>query len=297
MKDIDSMWDPISGKWIAQVAIPKMEAEMQGKLIRILNQMLYCSVTLDLWSDRRMRSFVGITVHFINPATMKFGCNCLGVFQVKGRHTAEAIFEFFHGIMSEYGIANKVVRVVSDNAANMKKAFTLSLYQSDQAMVEEIAKDTEEGAFAEELAELEDEDEDNEADTKMEELEQSLSNAVSEMFSATNVSKYKRMGCYNHALHNTVGDGLKNAGARAKKALEKVQYFASFAHKSGAFSEALENQYGKEVTLKTDVKTRWNYQFIAAEHFLTLEAEKFDAALIQHGAKKQRVCFRCHCRT
>ena len=79
---------------------------------------------------------------------------------------------------------------------------------------------------------------------------------------------------------------MKNIGARPKKALAKVQYFATFAHKSGAFSEALENEYGKEITLKTDVKTHWNYQFIAAEHFFKLDADKFDEALLAHGAKK-----------
>ena len=94
------------------------------------------------------------------------------------------------------------------------------------------------------------------------------------------------MGCFNHALHNTVGDGLKQAGARTKKAREKVQYFATFAHKSGAFTESLENQYGKEITLKTDVKTRWNYQFIAAEHFIKLQPDKFEEALTEHGAKQ-----------
>ena len=65
-----------------------------------------------------------------------------------------------------------------------------------------------------------------------------------------------------------------------------MQYFATFAHKSGAFSESLENQYGKEITLKTDAKTRWNYQFIAAEHFMKLEADKFDKALTENGAKQ-----------
>ena len=49
-------------------------------------------------------------------------------------------------------------------------------------------------------------------------------------------ARYTRMGCYNHALHNTVHDGLDGAGKRMEKALAKIQYFSSFAHKSGAFS-------------------------------------------------------------
>ena len=38
--------------------------------------------------------------------------------------------------------------------------------------------------------------------------------------------------------------------------------------------------------LKTDVKTRWNYQFIAALHFLSLSSEKLEHSLIDHGCKK-----------
>ena len=71
------------------------------------------------------------------------------VFRMKGWHTSEAIFEVFHGIMTDFGIESKVVRVVSDNAANMKKAFTLSLYQPTLAEVEEQSK---EGSESQELA-------------------------------------------------------------------------------------------------------------------------------------------------
>ena len=94
------------------------------------------------------------------------------------------------------------------------------------------------------------------------------------------------MGCYNHALHNTVCDGLEAASKRMEKALGKIQYFANFAHKSGAFSEALEKSYGQEITLKTEVKTRWNYQYLAANHFMSLDPQHFDHALAEHGCKK-----------
>ena len=53
-KDVGLMWDPISGKWIAIVAIPTWRHK-RGKFWNIF---FYCCVTLDLWSDRRMRSFI-----------------------------------------------------------------------------------------------------------------------------------------------------------------------------------------------------------------------------------------------
>jgi hypothetical protein len=74
-----------------------------------------------------------------------------------------------------------------------------------------------------------------------------------------------------------------------KKALLKIQYFANFAHKSGAFSEALENNFQREVTLKSDIKTRWNYQYLAASHFLALDPDQFEKALQDHGCKKMQL--------
>ena len=70
------------------------------------------------------------------------------------------------------------------------------------------------------------------------------------------------------------------------RALAKIQQFCTFAHKSGAFAESLENAFGNEVTLKTEIKTRWNYQFIAAEHFMSLHAETFEKAVDDHGSNK-----------
>ena len=71
-----------------------------------------------------------------------------------------------------------------------------------------------------------------------------------------------------------------------EKALAKIQYFSTFAHKSGAFSEALENSYGKEITLKSEVKSHWKYPYLAANHFMSLDTQQFDTALSDHGCKK-----------
>ena len=43
--------------------------------------------------------------------------------------------------------------------------------------------------------------------------EQELDNAVAGMFAGVG-ARYTRMGCFNHALHNTVRDGLDTAGKR-----------------------------------------------------------------------------------
>ena len=278
MQDVDALWDPISGRWIANTKLPELEQKLKAKLKHILENIKYVSVTLDIWSDRRMRGYLGITFHYIDPETAKLHSHCLGCFRMKGRHTAEAIFDLFHGIMTEFNLQDKIVRVISDNASNMRKAFSLSLTVHTQ----EAAALSEE----EKMSEVPDVESDDESPSaEMLAVEESLDNAVGHMFAGVG-ARYTRMGCYNHALHNTVRDGLDGAGKRMEKALAKIQYFSSFAHKSGAFSEALDNSYGKEITLKTEVKTRWNYQYIAANHFMSLDPQQFDNALAEHGCKK-----------
>ena len=56
MQDVDALWDPISGRWIANTKLPELEQKLKAKLKHILDNIKYMSVTLDIWSDRRMRA-------------------------------------------------------------------------------------------------------------------------------------------------------------------------------------------------------------------------------------------------
>ena len=49
--------------------------------------------------------------------------------------------------------------------------------------------------------------------SEMIQQEQELDNAVAGMFAGVG-ARYTRMGYFNHALHNTVRDGLDTAGKR-----------------------------------------------------------------------------------
>jgi hypothetical protein len=52
---------------------------------------------------------------------------CLAVIRIKGSHTGLNILEHFDNVMLKFNIKCKAVRVVSDGAANMRKAFELQL--------------------------------------------------------------------------------------------------------------------------------------------------------------------------
>ena len=95
MSDVNALLDPVSGRWIAEIKLPELEEKLKTKFKHMLDFAKYVSVTLDLWSDRRMRAYLGITFHFINVETAKLESYCLGCFRMKGRHTAETFLNSF----------------------------------------------------------------------------------------------------------------------------------------------------------------------------------------------------------
>lgn len=81
----------------------------------------YC-LTADLWSDNSMKSYLGITIHFLDEKNeMEKGV--LGVFPMDDRSTAEYIVTCFQKVMSEFRLVkDKVSVIVTDEGANISKA-------------------------------------------------------------------------------------------------------------------------------------------------------------------------------
>ena len=79
MQDVDALWDPVSGKWIANTKLPELELKLKNKLKDLLKNVSYVSVTLDIWSDRRMRGYLGITFHYIHSEIPSSKVTVLGV--------------------------------------------------------------------------------------------------------------------------------------------------------------------------------------------------------------------------
>ena len=59
-----------------------------------------------------------------------------------GRHTAQNILEQFDEVLVEFGLTGKVKAIISDNAANMAKAFSVS-FPTDEGSQESLLVDEE----------------------------------------------------------------------------------------------------------------------------------------------------------
>jgi hypothetical protein len=63
MEVVDPMFSLLSRRQITRDKLPKLHDKMIGKLKLLCDTAEYVSVTLDVWTDRRLRSYIGITLH------------------------------------------------------------------------------------------------------------------------------------------------------------------------------------------------------------------------------------------
>lgn len=112
-----------SRKYLSSVLLPQRASLIESNLKHQMLQDSDISLTIDLWSSRDMRSFIGITGHFVKNFVLEsvmVACK-----RFKGRHTAENIYEMYEDILSKYNLGSGISTIITDNAANIVKAFTL----------------------------------------------------------------------------------------------------------------------------------------------------------------------------
>lgn len=81
-------------------------------------------VTADCWTVFR-RSYLGMTVHWIDPTTMdrkSMGISCR---RILGRHTYDILADAIESVLEDYGIKSKTSMIVTDNGSNFIKAFRI----------------------------------------------------------------------------------------------------------------------------------------------------------------------------
>ncbi len=234
-----------SRKHLSQKLIPERASSVQDRLKKALLEAKSVCLTIDLWSSRDMRSFIGITGHYIENFilhTIMLACN-----RFKGRHTADNIQATFEETVSEYGIGQKVLTVVTDNAANMVKAFSLPGYE-----------------------ELSDEDEENHGngeDTSAQEDIDCPETTEEDM----ECIMIEHVPCFAHTLQLVVRDGLKQAKplhSVIAKASRLVAHVRKSTHATELFADFNRLQMAND--------TRWNSQLKMLRSIIQVPSEVMD---------------------
>ena len=112
MQDVDPKWVPCGGKWISRTKLTELKKVGEEQLLKLYTMKSNLSATIDIWTDRRMRAYMGITVHWMDKTHFEMDMACLDVFRIKGSHTAVNILEHVDNCFIRYGIKCKVTRIV-----------------------------------------------------------------------------------------------------------------------------------------------------------------------------------------
>ena len=238
---LDPKFQVPSRKYLASKLIVDKANRIEDNLKQQLSKAQNVCLTLDLWSNRQMSAFLGITGHFIIDWELKsvmIACN-----KFKGKHTSENIGHYYEETLASFNLANKVSCVVTDNASNMLKTFEMPIpgYSFETVHSEDSSDDED------------DENTNDNPDTQ-------------EHFDHLSF----HLPCYAHTLQLVVRDGINKENQHLKNVVSKASQIINHIRKSINASEILED----EKRVQAQNVTRWNSQLIMIRSILQIPESK-----------------------
>jgi hypothetical protein len=126
MKECNFKFEPVSTKKLKHDIIPSLMNKVLKTIHETLNSIHHVTLTIDVWSDRRCRSFLGITCHFIDNKMMP-QAYLIDFLRFKSPHTSENIQQLTEAVLERFNIKDKVFKIITDNASSMIKAYKFGL--------------------------------------------------------------------------------------------------------------------------------------------------------------------------
>lgn len=118
-------------KRLTHTLIPKVYAQVELKVKEEISSVETTTLASDAWTDDRMKAFLANSSSIIDKdwqyKTYLMACN-----RIKGRHTADNIFDKYKEITNKFKVNGKVTHNVTDAAANMKKALCKTSFLNKQ---------------------------------------------------------------------------------------------------------------------------------------------------------------------
>ena len=98
------------------------------------------STTADVWIANH-RSYLGMTVHWIDTDTLKRCKAAIACVRITGHHTYDIIVSRMEHIHASYGLNGKVVATITDNGSNFVKAFSVYSISSSESSKAAVPED------------------------------------------------------------------------------------------------------------------------------------------------------------
>lgn len=227
-----------SRRTISQVVISQC-ISVQELIALELKSTPYFAGQADIWSSKRMHGYFGLALSYIKDGCMK--TRVVACRRFTGSHTGENIAAMFSTLIQECEVAGRMVAMVTDNAANMQKAFRVAAAESKSEDAEEMDEEEE-----------------------VEETSYRTGVNWEEVQDEVTFPLPPRYSCVAHSLQLVVADGLKEATDRIKQVIAKCKKLISSVHMSCNATELLEKETGHNIPMAN--ATRWSsmYQMIKA---------------------------------
>lgn len=218
---------------IRNVLLSQYITKMENILSLELKDLNRIYLTLELWTNRQMTSFLGVTVHYVSK-DWELKSRVLGCDHFNGRHTAFNIPSPYEETVNRFSIEGQVKKVVADNASSMVKAFDISLPSLYIEQEEEEAGNSCDPNIC-----------DNNEDVCLDDILAFLP---------------QRMGCCAHTQQLCVRDGFTHPNIinlLLSLTLKKIASLINSVRKSTVAAPYLRS---KRIVLQAQNVTRWNSQ-------------------------------------
>ena len=103
-----------SRKYLTFQLLPEKVDILKKNLVNRLQETDAICLTIDLWTNRQIRSYSGVSCHYImnfNLCSPMLACS-----RFRATHTPQSISDKFDRTKCDFSIANKVSCVITDNA-------------------------------------------------------------------------------------------------------------------------------------------------------------------------------------
>lgn len=124
LRELEPSYIPPSRNTFITSLLQEKYTHIKTILKSVLEENQFITITTDGWTSSSNESYISITAHFIRKKWEFVSC-LLSCFSYSERHTAQNLHEQINEVLNEWGILEKVVAIVTDNAANIVSAAKL----------------------------------------------------------------------------------------------------------------------------------------------------------------------------
>jgi len=119
-KTLDPSYTLPSRKTLSQTLLPNMYGKLRAEIQEKIKRAPVVCLTTDCWTSVTTTSYMSVTCHYIQDFVMT--SHLLNCFVLTDRHTSAHLASELRRVTIEWGVSDRIVACVTDNASNIVAA-------------------------------------------------------------------------------------------------------------------------------------------------------------------------------